>query len=147
MWLNDVSGRAPRLGRRFFGVSAGVFCLSLALPAFGGSYLDRAALVVSHARKEADFLRGRLSDKELAKLVHKQAEARLEASRKMQVPSQVADAHPHLLLMLEHYERGIDAAVRGNNAEFLKKQLAAREEERIFRGVLKQLGWELPQGI
>lgn len=118
--------------------------LSWATSAFAGSYLDRAALLVHHARNEADYLRDRLSDKDLAELVHEQAVARLSSARHTQVPSQVANAHPHLLMMLEHYERATDFATKGDNANFFKKQLEAREEERIFRGVLKQLGWSLP---
>ncbi|MCA9643073.1 MAG: hypothetical protein H6718_08770 [Polyangiaceae bacterium] len=118
--------------------------IAWASEAFAGSYLDRAALIVAHARKEADFLRNHLSDKDLAEYVHEQADSRLSSARHMQVPKQVADAHPHLLMMLEHYERATHAATKGDNAEFFKKQLEAREEERIFRGVLKQLGWDLP---
>lgn len=118
--------------------------ITWATSAFAGSYLDRAALIVAHARKEADFLRGRLSDKDLAEYVHEQADARLGSTRRMQVPKQVTDAHPHLLMMLEHYERATHSATQGDSAEFLKKQLEAREEERIFKGVLKQLGWDLP---
>ncbi|MBX3183730.1 MAG: hypothetical protein KIT72_06370 [Polyangiaceae bacterium] len=130
--------------RRALCVALPLMALTWALPAFAGSYLDRAGLLVSHARKEADYLRARLSDKELAEVVQAQAEARLGAARRMQVPKQVAAAHPHLLMMLEHYERAAAAAVRGATNEFFKKQLAAREEERVLRGVLKQLGWSLP---
>jgi len=118
--------------------------LAWASEAFAGSYLDRAALLVHHARKEADFLRDRLSDKDLAELVHDQAVARLSSARHTQVPAQVVEAHPHLLILLEHYERATYFATKGDNANFFKKQLEAREEERIFRGVLKQLGWSLP---
>ncbi len=146
MFRTDKSRRpvGTRELRRALLCAVPLGAIAWASSAFAGSYLDRAALIVAHARKEADYLRNRLSDKDLADYVHDQADARLSSARHMQVPKQVTDAHPHLLIMLEHYERATHAATKGDNAEFFKKQLDAREEERIFRGVLKQLGWDLP---
>jgi hypothetical protein len=127
-----------------------VFAMASALvlsaaPAFAGSYLDRAALLVRQASREADYLRARLSDLELALVVHEVAKARLKAAGKMQVPKEVAQAHPHLLLVLEHYERAAFAASEGKTQRFLILQQRARDEERVLRGVLKQLGWSLPE--
>ena len=62
----------------------------------------------------------------------------------MQVPKEVAQAHPHLLLVLENYERAAESAKDGNAQRFLIYQQRARDEEKILRGVLKQLGWSLP---
>ena len=115
------------------------------LPAQAGSYLNRAALLASQARRESEYLRSRVHDKELAALVLAIARARLEAASRMQVPKEVVQAHPHLLLLLQNYERSADAAVEGQTERFLVYQQRARDEENILRGVLKQLGWSLPE--
>ena len=110
-----------------------------------GSYLNRAAMLVAQASRESEYLRGRVNDKDLAELVHQVAAARLDAASRMNVPKDVVQAHPHLLLCLENYERSADAAVEGHNDRFLVYQQRARDEEAILRGVLKQLGWALPE--
>jgi hypothetical protein len=119
--------------------------LFVVAPAEAGSYLNRAAMLVIQASRESEYLRGRVSDKDLAELVHQVATARLEAASRMNVPKEVVMAHPHLLLTLENYERSADAAVEGHNERFLIYQQRARDEEVILRGVLKQLGWTLPE--
>lgn len=113
--------------------------------AFAGTYLNSAALLLAQASTEADYLRARINDKELADLVHKLADARLEAGKGMLVPKEVVQAHPHLLLVLENYERAADAATRGEAEKFLVYQQRARDEDRTFRGVLKQFGYFLPE--
>jgi hypothetical protein len=112
--------------------------------ASAGSYLNRAAFLVVQASRESEFLRGRVSDRDLAELVHRIATARLEAASRMNVPKEVVMAHPHLLLTLENYERSAEAAVEAKNDRFLVYQQRARDEENVLRGVLKQLGWSLP---
>jgi hypothetical protein len=112
--------------------------------AHAGSYLNRAAMLVRQAARESEFLRGRVNDKDLADLVHRVALARLEAASRMNVPKDVVMAHPHLLLTLENYERSSQAAVEDHNERFLIYQQRARDEEAILRGVLRQLGWALP---
>jgi hypothetical protein len=123
----------------------GSAALLVAAPAQAGSYLNRAAMLVTQASRESEYLRGRVNDKDLAELVHQVALARLEAASRMNVPKEVVQAHPHLLLTLENYERAADAAVEGHNDRFLVYQQRARDEEVILRGVLKQLGWALPE--
>jgi len=130
--------------RRSFLSLAGLSPLLVTSVAAAGSYLNRAAMLVALAARESEFLRGRVSDKDLAELVHAVAAARLEAASRMNVPKEVVLAHPHLLLTLENYERSADAAVEGQNEKFLVYQQRARDEEGILRGVLKQLGWALP---
>ena len=135
-----------RLTRRVLCIVAlAAACVVLTRSAWAGSYLDRAALLVAQASREADYLRSRLSDRELARTVHKLAAARLKAASTMQVPKEVAQAHPHLLLMLENYERAADAARLGQAARFFKCLRQARDKEGIVREVLKQLGWPLPR--
>jgi hypothetical protein len=119
--------------------------LLVCLPAEAGSYLNRAAMLVAQASQESDFLRARVNDRDLAALVHRVALARLEAASRMNVPKEVAQAHPHLLLVLENYERSADAAKESQAERFLIYQQRARDEERTLRGVLKQLGWTLPE--
>ncbi len=113
--------------------------------AWGGTYLDRATLLVIEARRASQFLRQRSHDKELARIVHQVALARLEAAQKMTVPKEVVLAHPHVLIVLEHHERAAEAAAEGNVPRFLVYELKADEEERVLRSVFEQLGWPLPK--
>jgi len=140
--MSVVLGR--RLPRRaLFGLLS-ASALALSTPALAGTYLNSAALLLAQASNEADYLRARINDKELAELIHKLADARLEAAKGMLVPKEVVQAHPHLLLVLENYERASDAATRGEAEKFLVYQQRARDEDRTFRGVLKQFGYALP---
>lgn len=132
-------------GRRWCLRLLGALPLLAASPAEAGSYLNRAAMLVKQASRESEFLRGRVNDKDLADLVHRVAIARLEAASRMNVPKDVVMAHPHLLLTLENYERSAQSAVECHNERFLIYQQRARDEEGILRGVLKQLGWLLPE--
>jgi len=117
----------------------------LAGSAWAGTYLNSAVLLLSQGSKEGDYLRAHIGDKELAELIHKLSNARLEAAKGMLVPKEVVQAHPHLLLVLENYERAADAATRGESEKFLIYQQRARDEDRTFRGVLKQFGYALPE--
>jgi hypothetical protein len=131
------------VGRRMLLALLGVLLLSRSASA--GTYLDSAALLLIQSSKEGDYLRAHIGDKELSELIHKLASARLEAAKGMLVPKEVVQAHPHLLLVLENYERAADAATRGGAEKFLVYQQRARDEERTFRGVLKQFGYALPE--
>lgn len=115
-----------------------------AIPSFGGSYLSRASLLLKGAELEARMLRARFHDRELARLTHRLALARTTAAGEMEVPDEVRRAHPHLLLVMESYERAAEGAVRSNQKDFLVALARAREESHIFVAVLKQDGWQLP---
>lgn len=132
--------------RQCFGVSGSALALVLGFssPAFAGSYLNRAALLLFQGRSESDFLRVRYGDKELARLIHRLARARMDAANDMLVPPEVVQAHPHLLLVFENYERAADAAQLEQAERFLVFWQKAQDEERTFRAVCRQLGWELP---
>ena len=123
-------------------LAAGVL---ISASAWAGTYLNSAALLLAQASTEGDYLRARINDKELAELIHRLADARLDAAKNMLVPKEVVQAHPHLLLVLENYERAADAATRGAGEKFLVYQQRARDEDRTFRGVLKQFGYVLPE--
>jgi len=118
--------------------------LFVGLPAWAGSYLDRAALLLDEGRKEGDMLQPRTYDKELVMVIKALAEARAKVGRKMEVPAAVAKAHPHLLLVLENYERAASAAEDGNFKKFMEHLTAARDEDRNFRAILRELGYALP---
>jgi hypothetical protein len=123
----------------------GALCvLGLARPLWAGSYLDRAWILLSEATRANDYLRKRLYDRELARLVAQASEGRLQAAKDTQVPKEVVFAHPHLLLMLEHYERAAAAAALGEIRRYVEHERSAADEEQLFRGVLRQLGWSLP---
>jgi hypothetical protein len=112
--------------------------------AWAGTYLNRAVVLLAGALREASYLRARVADRELAVVVHRLAQARLEAAGSMTVPKEVAQAHPHLLLVLESYEQATDAATRGEVDRFITYYQRAQDEDRTFRAVLKSLGWVLP---
>jgi hypothetical protein len=138
-------GAGPQRGRRWFITIAALAVATLALPAWAGSYLDRCVLLIATAAHEADFLQYRVGNRELARMVLQLARARLEAARTMEVPKEVVQAHPHLLLMLENYERAADAASAGEAQRFIIYLGRARDEEQLFRSVLQQLGFPLPK--
>lgn len=138
-----MSVRTLQRRRWMQGVLLGV--LAWGAPAHAGSYLDRAGFLLFEANAELDLLRRKLYDRELARMIHELTVARLRAAGSMLVPKEVAQAHPHLLLCLENCERAAGAAADRNQKEFLKFLRLARDEEQLFRGILKQLGWELPR--
>jgi hypothetical protein len=133
-----------KLGRRALVCSTVVALLAIASPAFAGTYLNRAVVLLTGASREAAYLRARLGDKELARVTHRLAGARLEAARSMTVPKEVEQAHPHLLLVLENYQQAAEAATLGDTERFVIYHQRALDEERTFKAVLKQLGWVLP---
>lgn len=136
--------RAASLGRRAL---CAVLCLGwlAAAPPAAASYLDRAGFLIAEATRANEFLGKRLADRELARLVAESAEGRLEAAKQTRVPAELALAHPHLLLVLEHYERAAAAAARGEQRRFGQHTSAARDEEQLLRSVLRQLGTSLPE--
>jgi hypothetical protein len=129
--------------RACLGLIAALFFTSALV--WAGTYLNSAALLLAQASSEGDYLRARINDKELAELIHRLADARLDAAKNILVPKEVVQAHPHLLLVLENNERAADAATRGEGEKFLVYQQRARDEDRTFRGVLKQFGYALPE--
>jgi hypothetical protein len=133
-----------RLGRRSCAAAFLVVLVSFAAPALAGTYLNRAVVLLSGASREAAYLRARLGDKELARVTLRMATARLDAARTMTVPKEVEQAHPHLLLVLEHYQQAAEAATLGEAERFAIYHQRAADEERTFKAVLKQLGWVLP---
>lgn len=132
------------IGRRTFCLGCTLSLLAFGPSSWAGSYLDRAALLLSEGKRAMEYLRLRLGDRELARLVQKLAAARVTAGGSMQVPPEVAQAHPHLLLVLERHERAASAAMSGEHGQFLEHVQRARDEEGIFIGILKQAGWILP---
>jgi hypothetical protein len=122
-----------------------LFLVLVTTPAWAGSYLDRAGLLVVEANRAGALLRERSSDRELARMIHQIAEARLSAAKTMLVPKEVALAHPHLLLLLEIYERAAAAACEADTARVIALILKAEEEDRILRRILSQLGWSMPK--
>ena len=123
---------------------AGAVVLLSAPAVWAGSYLDRASMILTQSEEELVYLQSRMDDKELAQFVHRMAIARLESAAKMLIPKEVAQAHPHLLLMLENCERAAQAAVERRQSRFTRHLRLARDEERLFTAVLRQLGWKLP---
>lgn len=126
----------------FVAVSAILLCAPRV--GYAGSYLDRAALMLEESRREGDWLQPRTFDKELVLVIRTLAEARVRVGRKMEVPAAVMKAHPHLLLVLENFERATNAASEGNFGKFMEHLTIARDEERTFRALVTELGYALP---
>ena len=138
-------GAAPGAAlRRCLWLAAALSTLLAVSPVQAGSYLYRTSLLLADADRDSAALRVRLGDRELARMVHMMADARVRAASTMAVPKEVVQAHPHLLLILESYERAADAAARGGHERFLSYTQRAWAEEQVLRAVLKQLGWQLP---
>lgn len=131
--------------RAFFGVAALAIVGAWSGAAEAGSYLDRAGILLEQARKEGDLLKSRSNDKEVVLLVKSLSEARMKVGRKMIVPANVASVHPHLLLVLENYERAAQSADSNNFKKMNESIAVARDEEKTFRDLLKQLGYTLPK--
>jgi len=139
-----VASRPIDHQRRTFAIGAFALVFGAALPAFGGTYLSRAALLIAGATREMAYLRARFADRELARVVSRLAQSRLDTAGAMTVPKEVMQAHPHLLLVLENHLQAAEAATQGEADRFNVYYQRALDEERTFRAVLKQLGWTLP---
>ncbi|MBW2524056.1 MAG: hypothetical protein JRI23_07770, partial [Deltaproteobacteria bacterium] len=122
--------------RSFAALVLGLTLCLLPSVAWAGSYLNRAALLLHSARAERDMVRPRVQDKELVEMAHRIASARSEAARRMQVPKEVAAAHPHLLLVLENTERAFAAALDRNYERFAEHIDRARAEDGTFRAIV-----------
>jgi hypothetical protein len=129
---------------RFITVLVVLSALFVTTLAYGGSYLDRSALLLADAKRSNDWVLAHLGDKDLALMAREIADARVKAARGMQVPKEVAGVHPHLLLMMENSERAASAAADGDNEKFLHHLRTARDEEATFRGLLAQQKLSLP---
>ena len=140
----DHSAVAGGFGRRSLCAGAALALLSLAAPAGAGRYLDTVSFLLDQATREADYLRYRLKNPDLARVVHALATTRVRSAGALVVPEEVARAHPHLLLVLENYERAADAAVAGEAQRFLVYRRRARDEQVVLRAVLRHLGFPLP---
>ncbi|MBK8252610.1 MAG: hypothetical protein IPK82_08070 [Polyangiaceae bacterium] len=131
--------------RTFLAVSvAAAYTLSAGI-VYAGSYLDRAALMLEEGRKEIETVKTRTNDKELLIVVRALTEARLKVARKMNVPAQVVSAHPHLMLVLENYDRAIESLLASNTKKYAECLVNAADEEKTFRSMIKEAGYSLPK--
>lgn len=135
---------STRVSRRALTFGALACALLPAGTAWGGTYLNRAAMLITGAMREGAYLRARFADRELARVTQRVAQARLDAAREMAVPKEVVLAHPHLLMVLEMFVLAAESATRGDIEKFVQNHQKALDEERTFRTVLKQHGWTLP---
>ena len=130
--------------RLFAALVVGLSLLLIPIQGWAGSYLDRSALLLDASRAERDMVRPRVQDKELVELAHQIASVRSVSASRMQVPKEVADAHPHLLLVLENTERAFAAALQRNYERFAELIGRARAEDHTFRAIITRLGYTLP---
>jgi hypothetical protein len=114
-------------------------------PAWAGTYLDTAALLLDETRRTTSFVQYHLTDMKLVEIAHQLSEARVKCGRAVLVPKEVDKAHPHLLLALEAAERAIAAALDGEPERFIRLALQVRDEERTFRALLGEQKFTLPE--
>ena len=131
--------------RHFLGVAAAAVVALAARGGVAGSYLDRAALMLDEGKKEIEMVKTRTGDKELLLVVKTMTEARLKVARKMNVPAKVVDAHPHLMLVLENFDRALDSLVSSNLKKYAECLINAADEEKTFKNLLKEAGYALPK--
>jgi recombinational DNA repair ATPase RecF len=130
--------------RTFVALLLALGVLLAASPAWSGSYLNRAALLIEQARAERDMVWPRATDKELVRVAHKVAQARAAAANDMEVPKVVAPAHPHLLLAMANTESAYAAALAGEYEKFAEHIVRARAEDKTFRALIRKMGYTLP---
>lgn len=112
--------------------------------ALAGPYLNTSAMLLHENAFASRWVRANLGDKQLAANAHKMAKARVDVASKMNVPSEVREAHPHLLLALAAMERAMEAAVEGQVSNFIRQMQSSSGEAKTFQAVLKSLGFALP---
>ncbi len=112
--------------------------------AWAGPYLNTSTMLLHESANTGRWIRSNLGDKELARNAHKMAQARLDVASKMNVPTEVRDAHPHLLLSLAAMERAMQAAIDGQVSDFIRQIQTSSGEAKTFQSVLQTLGFALP---
>jgi len=129
--------------RLLFGASVGL-TLGVSRSTWAGSYLNRAALLLEGSKADRKMAMPRFHDEELMRVVHRVAKGRTEVGLGMHVPKEVAGMHPHLVLVLENNERGFLSGVERNRKRFTEHLLRARDEDLIFRTLVRKAGYTLP---
>ena len=118
--------------------------LLISSSALAGPYLNTSAMLLQENQLAAAWVRNHLGDKQLAQNAHKMAQARVDVAARMNVPDEVKQAHPHLLLALSAMERAMQAAVDGQVSNFIAQLQTSSGEAKTFQAVLKTLGYSLP---
>ncbi|MCL2823416.1 MAG: hypothetical protein FWD57_05435, partial [Polyangiaceae bacterium] len=113
--------------------------------AWAGPYLNTSAMLLHESSQSTKWVRANLGDKELARSAAMMARARCETAGKMNVPPEVRQAHPHMLLALAAVENAMQAAVDGKTSDFIRHVQTSSGEVSTFQAVLKTLGFSLPE--
>lgn len=117
----------------------------VASPAWAGPYLNTSAMLLHENFAAGRWVRANLGDKDLAKAAHKMAQARIDVASRMIVPTEVREAHPHLLLTLAAMGQAMDAAAQGQVSNFIRQLQTSSGEAKTFKAVLKGAGFTLPE--
>jgi hypothetical protein len=120
------------------------FAIAISSSAWAGPYLNTSTMLLHESSNTGRWIRSNLGDKELARNAHKMAQARLDVASKMNVPTEVREAHPHLLLSLAAMERAMQAAIDGQVSDFIRQIQTSSGEAKTFQSVLQTLGFALP---
>jgi len=130
-------------------VMAAVLMVALLIssPAVAGPYLNTSAMLLHESTNAGQWVRLNLGDKELARNAFKMAQARTDVASKMDVPAEVRQAHPHLLLSLSAMENAMQMAVDGKFSDFIRQTQSASGEAKTFQSVLRNLGFALPDYV
>ncbi len=133
-----------RVGRVLLVTAILALATAISSSAWAGPYLNTSAMLLHESANAGRWIRSNLGDKELARNAHKMAQARLDVASKMNVPAEVREAHPHLLLSLAAMERAMQAAIDGKVSDFLRQIQTSSGEAKTFQSVLQTLGFALP---
>ena len=107
-------------------------------------YLARAALLLDETRRSQDWVGGHPGDLGLAALALELSQARAEAAASIAAPTQLKQAHMHLLLTIENTTASFDSTVRSEGKKAAQRMSAARLEEQTFNLALEQAKTKLP---
>ena len=118
--------------------------LLICSPAFAGPYLNTSAILLNENANAGRWVRLNLGDKELARNARLMAQARSDVAASMNVPSEVHNAHPHLLLALSAMENAMQAAADGKPSDFIRQLQTSTGEAATFQAILRALGFALP---
>lgn len=131
--------------KRIFWTMIVVAVALIASPAWAGPYLNTSAMLLDENFAAGRWVRANLGDKDLARAAHKMAQARIDVASRMVVPTEVREAHPHLLLSLAAMEQAMDAAAQGQISNFIRQLQSSSGEAKTFKAVLKGAGFSLPE--
>ena len=107
-------------------------------------YLARAAILLDETRRAQDWVGGHPGDLGLAELALELSQARADVATVIAAPTEVKQAHMHLLLTIENTTASFDLTVRGDAKKAAQRMAAARMEEQTLMLALDAAKVKMP---